>query len=594
VPNRASRGIIAGMALLLAADLEPEDTRSRNAMLRAFFDYSRYSLAAALLLVVLHAVVVWPAEPAALVLAWAALFVLLLAQRARWRSTYLALPLEQAAQAWRVWRQRAIWGAGLTGGLWALALLMAFERDDALAQMYCATLACLTGVGSINVMAPLPRAFFALVVPIVLVLAGLFASLVTPQDWRGLYLAALVLAAAAMSSGLMLRHARLLLHSHSLRFQREDLVQQLEQANAAKSRFLAAASHDLRQPMQALGLLSTQLREELTPGLSGPGRTAERLQAVVHSLDRLVDALFDISRLDHGAATVSPRAVALAPVLERLSDEFAPLAEERGLQWRLRHRADWVLADPMALERMLRNLLANALHYTQRGGVLLSVQRRSDRARVAVWDTGPGIAPHEQARVFEEFVSLEPVGQAPRTGLGLGLSIVQRLAALQGHTVHLKSRLGCGSCFAIDLPLAAKPAGLTAMAATPTPALQGLSVLVVEDDAEVRQGMHGLMQGWGCEVQALSDWPPPGAAEPGGAGQLRPAARLICDWQLPSGNGLQAIQALRMLWGADVPALLLSGAELPAELHQQAVASGIHFARKPLAPAALRAWLAST
>jgi CheY-like chemotaxis protein/anti-sigma regulatory factor (Ser/Thr protein kinase) len=297
-----------------------------------------------------------------------------------------------------------------------------------------------------------------------------------------------------------------------------------------------------------------------------------------------------VSRLDSGAVVPNLRALPLGPLFDRLAPEFAVLADARGLQWRLRPTALWVQSDEQQLERMLRNLLSNALTHTQQGGVLLAARRRGGQVRIAVWDTGPGIATEHHARIFQEFVQLANPGRDRRRGHGLGLAIVARLARLLHHPVDLRSRLGRGSCFAITLP-AADPSATEGPPPAPVLALplQGRRVALVEDDEAVRQATVDLLRAWGCEVWADAAVQPLLAQLRSGG--VRPE-RIISDWRLEEGDGMAAIDALRAWAGTPVPALLMSGETLPAHLLDGADKQ-LTAARKPLPAAALRAWLSA-
>lgn len=570
------------MRLLLP---EPADRRTRLAMLRLFFEQSGISLIAALLLVALlvgYAAddLPWPA-----LAAWTLLFVGLIAVRFAWRHRVVRMD-EAALEADTArWERRALLGSGLTGVLWAIAIALVFDPARPSTHMFAAMLACITCVASINVMAPLPRAFLALLAPVALVLAGHFLAL---RSWAGLYDALLALAGAALATALLLRHARLLHESHAMRFEREALLAETQAARTAQARFLAAASHDLRQPVHALGLLAAQAQEELS-GRRAAG-TAAQLQQMAQALDGLVESLLDVSRLDSGAVVPHLRALPLAPLFDRLAPEFAVLADARGLQWRLRPTALWVRSDAQQLERMLRNLLSNALNHTQAGGVLLAAQRRGGRVRLSVWDTGPGIPPEQHQRIFQEFVQLENPGRDRRRGHGLGLAIVARLSRLLEHPVELRSRVGRGSRFSLSLPLA-DPAERTEPMSREVSVepLRGRRVALVEDDEAVRQATEDLLRTWGCEV-----WAAPAAApllQRLQAAGVRPE-RVISDWRLADGDGLAAIEALRVWAGRDVPALLLSGETMPLErlrLDERRITP----ASKPLPAAALRAWLSA-
>jgi signal transduction histidine kinase/CheY-like chemotaxis protein len=567
----------------LARLLEPADARTGQAMLRLFYAQSGVSLVAAALLIPVHVTTVADRTAWPLLAAWVAAFVLLLVMRARWRWQVGRLDDAALAAAAGRWQRRAVLGSTATGLLWAAALAMAFRAHEPSTQMYATMLACLTVVASTNVMAPLPQAFMALMVPIATMLALLFASL---RNWTGGYEAALSLFGALLTTTLLLRHTRLLRESHAMRFEREALLAETQAARDAQARFLAAASHDLRQPVHALGLLAAQAQAELHGRRAAA--TAAQLQAMAQALDGLVEALLDVSRLDSGAVPVLPRPLPLARLFDRLAPEFAVLADARGLQWRLRPSALWVHSDEMQLERMLRNLLSNALTHTSRGGVLLAAQRRAGGVRIGIWDTGPGIAPEHQARIFDEFVQLQNPGRDRSRGHGLGLAIVARIARLLRHPVAVSSLPGRGSCFSIQLPLAAPQVDAAPPAALVLP-LQSLQVALVEDDEAVRDATVALLQAWGCQV-----WADAAAAPLLARLQtlgVRPG-RVISDWRLEVDDGLLAIVALRACAGAEVPALLLSGETLPLDL-QALAAQRIDVARKPLAAPALRAWLSA-
>ncbi|MFN0182569.1 MAG: sensor histidine kinase, partial [Aquabacterium sp.] len=422
----------------------PADARTRRAMLRIFFEQSRTSLIAAALLMGLQTAYIGDRVPPWLMAFWLAGGALLLAVRWRWRRRYLALDDAAASAQAALWQRRVVIGSAWTGLMWGSAVLMDFNPADPGSQMFCAMLICVTCVASVNVMAPVPQAYWALQFPAV---AALALSLTLLGSWTGVYFAALVVVGAALAIGLVHRHARLLFESHGLRFEREGLLAQVQEASLAKSRFLASASHDMRQPLHALGLLGARLADQLGGHLAAA--TGIAMQNMVQTLDTLVEALMDISRLEAGALHLTRRPFALTEVFDRLSTEFAVVADARALQWRIRPTEDWVESDPVQLERVLRNLLSNALRYTSAGGVLMAAQRRGGMLRIGIWDTGPGIAEADQKRVFDEFVQLNNPGRDRSQGLGLGLSIVQRLARLLDHPLELRSRPGRGSLFSV-------------------------------------------------------------------------------------------------------------------------------------------------
>jgi signal transduction histidine kinase len=367
-----------------------------------------------------------------------------------------------------------------------------------------------------------------------------------------------------------------------------------ERANRSKTGFLAAASHDLRQPIHALGLYMGALRQR--PLEHAAREIVDRMDGSVAALESLLDALLDISRIDAGALVPQPRAFDLGAMLHRLADEFGPEATARALRFSARTGGPSpavVSADAMLVERVLRNLIANAVKYTRSGGVLVTCRPRrvgipAPQWRVEVWDTGPGIEPAEQERVFDEFYQAGNPPQDRRGGLGLGLSIVRRLANLMKLPLALHSRPGHGTRFVLDLPLSREPVQPSVTVEADMP-LQGLAVAVIEDDAEVRNATRLLLAGWGCHVLDGSD-----AAEVIRRARAQGAvpAAIVADLRLHEGRtGLEEIDAVRAAFGAALPALLVSGDSAPERVRMMQD-SGLPWLAKPLPAARLRSWLA--
>jgi signal transduction histidine kinase len=369
--------------------------------------------------------------------------------------------------------------------------------------------------------------------------------------------------------------------------QTEAAREQAEQASIAKSRFFAAASHDLRQPLHSLGLFTSALDEHLDSPQARA--TARNIRESITALESLFDSLLDLSRLDAGIVTVQPRNVALQALFDRLALDFHVEAVERDLRLRFVPTRAVVRTDPLLLERILINLVSNALRYTRRGGVVVGVRRRAGGAAIEVCDTGIGIPPDKQALVFEEFYQVDNPGRDRRLGLGLGLAIVKRLTELLGHQLRLRSRPGRGTCFGVEIPLADGPAEPIEEAPPmlDDDALLGVRVLVVDDDLMVREGTASLLRQWravphtagsGAEAEA--------AVRDGFAPDL-----LIVDLRLgePS-DGIDVAESLRRRLGRRVPALLVSGDTGAVEL-ARVRSSGIPMMTKPVAPARLRAML---
>ena len=365
-------------------------------------------------------------------------------------------------------------------------------------------------------------------------------------------------------------------------------TQQLEMANLAKSRFLAAASHDLRQPLHAMGLFVAQLAAETDP--QEQRQIVARIDAAVSAMNELFNALLDISKLDAGALAPDRVAFRLGPLLRQLESTFGAAAREKGLRLRLLPGGDWwINSDRVLLERILLNLVSNAVRYTEHGGVLIGCRRRGGTLRIEVWDSGIGIPSDQRQNIFGEFYQIRGEGRARMGGLGLGLAIVDRLCRLLGHPLELASSVGKGSRFIISVPLASAQeparAAIDPLRARLEP-LAGKFIIVIDDDALVLQGMGGLLRSWGCRVAAAASL----AAVLGDLadGAQRPDL-IISDYHLgQSETGIVAIEQLRQHLRAPIPAFLVSG-DVSAERQEEATARGYHLLQKPVPPMTLRA-----
>ncbi|MDO1529425.1 PAS-domain containing protein [Fulvimonas sp. R45] len=359
-----------------------------------------------------------------------------------------------------------------------------------------------------------------------------------------------------------------------------------EAANVSKTRFLAAASHDLLQPLNAARLFTSALRQQ--PGLDDEaGQLAERIDASFRAAEDLLDALLDISRLDTGSYRADVGQFALADLFGSLHAQFAGLAEQRGLRLRVVPTRLAVRSDPQLLRRILQNFISNALRYTRHGGVLLGARRHGDEVRIEVWDTGPGIAPAQRARVFGEFQRLDRPSPWGEKGLGLGLSICERIAAILGHRLGLASREGRGSCFSVGVPLGtAAPRHAHNARGAPAPENLPLTVLCLDDDAAILDGMRALLGRWGVDCRTARD-----LAEAEAELRCGPIDLILADYHLGEGvDGLQALERLRGAVEPPPPAALIT-ADGSSELKQRARALDYPVLHKPVRPAALRALL---
>jgi len=361
--------------------------------------------------------------------------------------------------------------------------------------------------------------------------------------------------------------------------------EQAERANQAKSRFLAAASHDLRQPVQSLFFFATALSDQIR---NHPGHTTmEAMQQALEALKRLLDGLLDISKLDAGVVEPVSTVVALQPIFDRLAAEYQPQATRKGLMLRVVATSLHIRSDPMLLERIVRNLLDNALRYTRHGRVMLGARRFGGQVRIIVCDSGIGIPPERQEEIFEEFTQIGNPERDRERGLGLGLAIVRRLCSLLGHTVSLRSVPGRGSAFAIRAPRAEAP---RAVVTAPPPS--GASdperrqlVLVIDDEVIILMGLRAMLEGWGYDVLAAS-------AEEEAIDLLQKSGRrpdiVLADYRLRHGKtGPEALRAIHAHCNASIPSIILTGDTAPERI-VEAQRSGFSILHKPVSAHHLR------
>jgi len=358
---------------------------------------------------------------------------------------------------------------------------------------------------------------------------------------------------------------------------------ELQLANAAKTRFLAAASHDLRQPVLSISLLTDLMRQQSVPPAMAP--LLQRIGDSVQALNALLKGLLDLSRFDAHAVRARMQRVALRPMVESVVQDERLHAQGKGLSLRTRVPNWAVESDPVLLEQILRNLLGNAVRYTERGGVLVVARRRGDAVRLEVWDTGPGIAPESQALVFEEFVQLDNPARERSRGLGLGLSLVRRAASVLGVEVTLRSQPGRGSRFAVELPFAGAVADAIESTNPSLERLEGWRIWLVEDDPGAREATRLCLHGWGADVRVFE-----GAVSCEAAMEKAvPPDLLITDQRLPDGSGVGMAARLHVLH-PDLPVLLVTGDTAPQDL-AALKASGLPVLHKPYGALELHAAL---
>jgi len=362
-----------------------------------------------------------------------------------------------------------------------------------------------------------------------------------------------------------------------------------DDANVSKTRFIAAASHDILQPLNAARLYVTSLieRQRQNDGEGEDGDLVQNIDASLEAVEEIFAALLDISRLDTGAMQPEMTDFRIDELLQRLEVEFAPLAREKGLELKFMPCALAVRSDRRLLRRLLQNLVSNAIKYTPAGGVVIGCRRRGARLRIDVYDTGIGIPPGKRRAVFKEFHRLDQGARVAR-GVGLGLSIVERIARVLDCEVALKSNVGRGSRFSVEVPRAAAAIGAPVLHAVPKAAagqLAGTVALCIDNERAILDGMQTLLGGWGCRVLKAADLAEALAAIEGSG--LHPDGLLV-DYHLDGGNGMVAIAELRRRHGRDVPAILVT-ADRSVHVREEARAAGVHVLNKPVKPASLRA-----
>jgi signal transduction histidine kinase len=363
---------------------------------------------------------------------------------------------------------------------------------------------------------------------------------------------------------------------------------ELSEANRAKSRFIAAASHDLRQPLHALGLFVARLRGRMKA--AERSQIVEKIDASVAAMNELFNDLLDISKFDAGVLVPNISEFPIAQLLERTESTFSATARKKGLLLRIVRNSAWVRSDPILLERILLNLMSNAVNYTARGGLVVGCRRRGGQLRIDVCDTGPGIPEDERLNIFQEFHRLGGP-QERQGGMGLGLAIVDRLCRLLKHEIDFASALGKGSRFSVLVPSVAARGLIvepTASVHTTLDSIRGKLVVVIDDDPLVLDSTGGLLRSWGCHVLTV------GSARVALAGLAecnQSPDLIISDFRLSDGQtGIEAIEELRKSLNLPIPAFLISGDTAPERMREVRT-SGYHLLHKPVRPRALRAML---
>nr|MBA2352260.1 hybrid sensor histidine kinase/response regulator [Burkholderiales bacterium] len=360
-----------------------------------------------------------------------------------------------------------------------------------------------------------------------------------------------------------------------------------EAANRAKSQFLAAASHDLRQPLHALGLFTATLGEKV----SGQSERSivGNINASIESLESLFDALLDISKLDAGIVQTAVQDFPLQTLFDQVQTDFAAQAAAKGLRFKVAPSSAVVRSDPVLLGRVLANLVSNAIRYTQKGGVVVGSRRAGGQTRIEIWDSGSGIPEEYRNKVFEEFYQLGNPERDRKKGLGLGLAIVRRLLDLLALKLDFRSKADRGSVFKVTVPSGEIDAARGFASASGVPGvdiLSGKFVVVVDDERSVRDGMQALLGQWGCQVLSVGsiDEAIQALAKRSDTPEL-----VLADYRLRGNTtGIDAIRIIQAHYGKEIASVLITGDTAPDRLRETR-GSGYQLLHKPVRPAKLRA-----
>jgi signal transduction histidine kinase len=601
--------------LSAAADPGAHDSASARLaeVVRSTYEYAPAALAGYMAGVGVVAMLFWGSAPMALLLPWMAAFTVMCAVRI---VIVRAFKRAEAAHSatwqladWRRWIWRSNFGTVIAAALWGLAGWLFYDQGTALEQTGLIVIVytfCAVGIPVLSIQRRLYLVFAALV------FLPLLTRILMVGDRFHYLLAGELVLIISFTFVLGNAYRQALKRAIDLRVRADELAARLrvetvaadaarreaEIANRAKTQFFTAASHDLRQPLHAMGLFAEALRQRVhEPEVA---QLVNSINESVDALEGLFSELLDITRIDSGVIEVHPQHVEVDDLLRRLRLNFEPSAFEKGLSLRLRGGRRVVFADPLLVERILRNLVSNAIRYTQDGSVLVGCRQRGDRVLLQVWDTGLGISQAEQARIFDEFYQVPgtpKVSPDQRKGLGLGLAIVKRLADLMEAPLTLRSVPGRGTVFTLTLPAGRAPSP-SALLSTPGDkgpiglTLAGRRIVIVEDEPAVRAGLEVLLAGWGAQIDAFESVAASRAwAERSDPARVRPDL-LIVDYRLEDGlNGVDAIGALRARFGVSIPAILVTGSTMTGH-DREAQEHNFHLLIKPVVPNKLRAMIA--
>lgn len=491
-------------------------------------------------------------------------------------------------------RNYIVIGSGISGVIWGIGSAVVFPVEQLEYQLFLLFFLLGMGTGSLVTLTAYLPAFFAyfpasmLPVGVVLFIAG---------DPIHISLGIMTFMMIIFFSYIGVKANSTLKKTLSLRFENTELLEQLreqkneaELANSAKSKFLAAASHDLRQPLYALTLFTSVLDESIK--LPKNRKVVGQIKASVEALKNLFDALLDISQLDAGVIKAEKTDFPLQPLFEKLNNDFNPPAKVKGLRFIWPTCSYFVYSDQTLFEQILRNYISNALRYTDSGEIRVTCETDGQLIVINVIDTGIGIPIEAQQEIYQEFYQLSNPERDRSKGLGLGLAIVQRTASLLGHTINVTSQPGKGSTFSIALEQANVSENKSRISINVESKIEKKStfVIVIDDEASVREGTQSLLQVWGCDVITAAD-------KNEAITQLRQQDRspdgIIADYRLPKKQtGIEVIRAIHAEYSDDIPALIVTG-DIAVENLREVSNSGFQVLHKPVSPKKLHTFLRS-
>ena len=603
----AAARLSVGAAAVAPRELPLDEFLLLRDQVRGTFAFNRTSLAGHFVGALAIELIFAASAPSLLRLAWGVLFAVVWLGRV---GLALRFAHDEPTTTTALLRRLRVWQVGVlaAGALWGAAAWLFYGYGGAGSQIALVLVVYTFCVASVPILAP---QFALFVVFVLLVFAPAIAAVAMPHTDLGWQLAILMAVAMGMIMILGRNYRESFDSNIELKLRTEALAVQLraeksaadaarheaEVANRAKTQFFTAASHDLRQPLHAMGLFAEALRQRVhEPAVA---QLVNSINESVDALEGLFSELLDITRIDSGGVEVNLESFEVADIFRKLRLHFEPAAFEKGLGLRFRGGRHAVLADPLLVERILRNLVSNAIRYTVDGAVLVGARRHGDRVSLKVWDTGPGIREEERLRVFEEFYQLPGTAAVAtgeqKKGLGLGLAIVKRLAALMGAPISLRSEMGHGSVFGIELPVGKAPRPGVRSVPGKAPigiTLAGRLIVVVEDEPAVREGLEVLLRSWGATIEAFESVAATAAWAVANDPAVVKPSLVIADYRLQQGEtGVAAITALRSRFGSALPAIVVTGSSMTGH-DKEAQEHDFHLLIKPVLPNKLRAMIA--